>query len=61
MQCNMSLRGNDSRDPSKFWSPVWDPDVAGEFYGKYQLVTNMWDTQGTGLEFSTSDVELFDD
>ena len=62
---HMSLRGKNLSDPSKFWSPVWepypypDPSIAGEFYGKYQLVSNMWDTHGTGLEFSTSDVELY--
>jgi len=56
VSAQMSLQGR--RGPSKFWSPVWDPDAAGKFYGKYQLVTNMWDTRGSGLEFSTSDVEL---
>ena len=56
---HMSLRGKDLSDPSKFWSPVWEKSVADKFYGKYQLVTNMWDTHGTGLEFSTSDVELY--
>ena len=56
---HMSLRGKNLSDPSKFWSPVWEKSVADKFYGKYQLVTNMWDTHGTGLEFSTSDVELY--
>ena len=53
----MSLQGN--TPVNKFWSPVWEQKVAHELYGKYQLVTNIWNTRGTGLEFSTSDVELF--
>ena len=39
----MALQGR----PAKHWSPVWDREVAGDFFGKYQLVTDIFDTRGT--------------
>ena len=47
--------------PVEHWSPVLDREVAGDFFGKYQLVTDIFDTRGTGLEFRISDVGLFDE
>lgn len=41
------------------WFPVWNKDIAGDHYGKYWLVADMWWTSGTDFKLSVKNVRFF--
>lgn len=43
------------------WFPVWNKDEAGDQYGMYWLVADIWWTSGTDFKLSVENVQFFYD
>jgi len=43
------------------WFPVWNKDIAKEWYGHYWLMADIWWTSGTDFELSVGNVSFFFD
>jgi len=43
------------------WFPVWNKDIAREWYGHYWLMADIWWTSGTDFELSVGNVSFYFD